>query len=325
MAMATQMVGKLANDIVTSLKVKTKQNMMEAPTANVEAYEYYLQGMYKWKHSDNMEDNEIARGLLQKAIELDDNLIVAKVKIGWTYYVMGDFDKAMEIYTPALKQSEELGDKSGIGMSLNNIGIIYKVKGDLDKAMDYYERSLKILEDLGDRHLMAATIHNIGEIYLTQGEYDTALDYNTHSLRITEELGYKIGKGITLQSIGTVYYNKSENEKAVEYLEKSLAIHNEIGFKGTELSTTIYLYITYKHLGKEYDEKEIHTLIKEYWEDIGPITNYRLFELLEDKSYLETAYNKVQEKASAMEEELSAKFLSYPIPKAIVEEWEKVK
>ena len=35
--------------------------------------------------------------------------------------------------------------------------------------------------------------------------------------------------------------------------------------------------------------------------------------------------NQVQEKASAMEEELAAKFLSYPIPKAIVEEWEKVK
>ena len=33
--------------------------------------------------------------------------------------------------------------------------------------------------------------------------------------------------------------------------------------------------------------------------------------------------NQVQEKASAMED--GAKFLSYPIPKAIVEEWEKVK
>ena len=33
----------------------------------------------------------------------------------------------------------------------------------------------------------------------------------------------------------------------------------------------------------------------------------------------------VKEKTSAMEEELSKKYLSYPIPKAIVEEWEKVK
>ena len=68
----------------------------------------------------------------------------------------------------------------------------------------------------------------------------------------------------------------------------------------------------------------IHTLIKEA-ENIEFELNLRLYELLDDKSYLETTYNQIQEKASAMEEELSKKFLSYPIPKAIVEEWEQVK
>ena len=53
--------------------------------------------------------------------------------------------------------------------------------------------------------------------------------------------------------------------------------------------------------------------------------NYRLYELLKDKSYLETAYNQVQELADNLEPDVAAKFLSYPIPKAIVEEWEKVK
>jgi hypothetical protein len=53
--------------------------------------------------------------------------------------------------------------------------------------------------------------------------------------------------------------------------------------------------------------------------------NYLLYQLLEDTSYLETAYNQVQEKASEMEEGFKTKFLSYPIPKAIVEEWEKAK
>ena len=52
---------------------------------------------------------------------------------------------------------------------------------------------------------------------------------------------------------------------------------------------------------------------------------YLTYQLLEDKSYLETAYNQVQEKASAMDIELSKKFLSYLIPKAIGEEWRKVK
>ena len=79
-----------------------------------------------------------------------------------------------------------------------------------------------------------------------------------------------------------------------------------------------------KHLGKEYDVNIIHTLLKGA-ENIEFELNLRLYELLEDKSYLETAYNQIQEKALAMEKELGQNFLSYPIPKAIVEEWEKIK
>ena len=37
------------------------------------------------------------------------------------------------------------------------------------------------------------------------------------------------------------------------------------------------------------------------------------------------AHNQIQEKANNLEPYIAAKFLSYPIPKAIVEEWEKVK
>ncbi|MBC8255968.1 MAG: hypothetical protein H8E85_01500, partial [Candidatus Marinimicrobia bacterium] len=76
-------------------------------------------------------------------------------------------------------------------------------------------------------------------------------------------------------------------------------------------------------LGKDYDEKEIHTLIKAA-ENIEFDLNFKLYQLLEEKLYLETAYNQVQEKASAMENDVAAKFLSYPIPKAIVEEWNKI-
>ena len=41
-------------------------------------------------------------------------------------------------------------------------------------------------------------------------------------------------------------------------------------------------------------------------------------------SYFESAYNQVQEKADNLETDLAVKFLSYPIPKAIVEEYNKV-
>ena len=52
-------------------------------------------------------------------------------------------------------------------------------------------------------------------------------------------------------------------------------------------------------------------------------SNCNYYQLFEETSYLETAYNQVQEKADNLEPDVAAKFLSYPIPKAIVEEWEK--
>ena len=170
---------------------------------------------------------------------------------------------------------------------------------------------------------MGQNLNNIGFVHSDKGDYEKALDYYGRSLGIQEKIGDKRGMGYSLNSIGIVHSNKGDYDKALDYLEKSLAIQKEIGIKAIELETTTYLYLAYKQLGKQYDVKEIHSLIKDA-ENIEFDLNLRLYELLEDKSYLETAYNQVKETADAMEDKFAKKFLSYPIPKAIVEEWEKV-
>jgi len=435
--------GSLSEGLLKALDTTSKVER-KVETTNAEAYEFYLKAKHKYEKRENTDDTEIARGLLKKAIELDDNLIRAKTLRGWTYSEMGDYDKAMEIYTPALKQAEELGDKHGMGNSLNSIGAVHRNKGDLDKALDYYGRSLTIQEELGDKlgmgnslnsigivhsdkgdydkaldyygrslatqeeigdkRGMGYSLHNIGNVHSDKGDldtaldyygrslatqeeigdkrgmgyslhsigivhsdkgdydkaldyygrslaiqeelgdkfgmgvslnsigavhyykgdYDKALDYHNRSLAIVEGLGDKVGRGYTLNNIGAVHYYKGSYEKALEYLNKSLSIQKEIGIKAIELETTTSLYLTYKHLGKDYDVKEIHNLIKEA-ENIEFGLNLKLYQLLEDTSYLKSAYNQVQEKADNLESDVAAKFLSYPIPKAIVEEWEKVK
>jgi tetratricopeptide (TPR) repeat protein len=161
-------------------------------------------------------------------------------------------------------------------------------------------------------------------VHHDKGDLDKALEYYDRSLAIREELGDKYGMGYSLNNIGNVYYDKGDYKKAEEHLEKSLAMQKEIGLGADDLIwSTTYLYLTYKHLSKDYDVKEIHALIKEA-ENIEFELNLRLYELLEDTSYLDTAYNQVQEKADKLEPDVAAKFLSYPIPAAIVEEWEKL-
>ena len=132
-----------------------------------------------------------------------------------------------------------------------------------------------------------------------------------------------MGIVFSTHNLGNTYYYLENYSQAREYLEKSLGIQKEMETKLISLLTTTFLFLTYKELGIQYDEKEIHSIIKETT-NINFTTNYAIYRLLDDTSYLESAYNQIQESIDTMEEKYKAKFLSYPIPKAIVEEWEKV-
>ena len=239
------------------------------------------------------------------------------------YSSKGDYEKAINFYKRTLIIREELGDKYGKGNTLANIGAVYSSKGDYEKAIGYYERALAIDDGVGGKRLKGYILNNIGIVSVDKGDYNKALDYYKRSLAIRKEIGDKRGMVYILHSIGIVYVYKNDNEKAQEYLEKSLITQKEIELKIMELDTTTNLYLSYKHIGEKYDAMKIYSLIKET-DNIDFELNLRLYEILEDKSYLKTTYNQVQEKASAMDDKLSKKFLSYPIPKAIVEEWEKV-
>ena len=58
---------------------------------------------------------------------------------------------------------------------------------------------------------------------------------------------------------------------------------------------------------------------------MGYDTNLELYHLLGDTTFLETAYNQIQEKVDNLEPDVKLKFLSYPIPKVIKEQWVKLK
>ena len=53
-------------------------------------------------------------------------------------------------------------------------------------------------------------------------------------------------------------------------------------------------------------------------------TRFILYDLLEDNSFLERSYNTIRGKSKWLDDEKMEKFLNYPIPKQIIEAWEKV-
>ncbi len=216
--------GNLSDGLLKALDTTSKVEK-RIETTNTEAYEFYLKAIHKYAKRENTDDTEIVRGLLNKAIELDNNLIIVKLFLGVTYSQIGDYDKAMEIFTSALKQTDELGDKRGMGYSLSNIGNVYKNKGDYDKALDYYGRSLEIKEELGNKRGVGALLNNIGAVYHDKGDDDKALGYYTRSLKIKEELGDKGEIGASLNNIGIIYFVKGDYDKAIELFEQTIELN----------------------------------------------------------------------------------------------------
>ena len=89
------------------------------------------------------------------------------------------------------------------------------------------------------------------------------------------------------------------------------------------METSTYILLSYKHLEIDHDLNEIKILIKNA-ENIEFEINLRLYELIEDTSFLETAYNQVQKKTDALEGKLKENFISHPIPSQIIEEYNKI-
>ncbi|MBL51362.1 MAG: hypothetical protein CMG57_05335 [Candidatus Marinimicrobia bacterium] len=471
----------LSDNILETLEIKILQDPeKQIADSNPKAYAYYLEAKHRYDKREDTDDIEIARGLLNKAIEFDNSLLKAEILLGATYYNVGDYDKAMGIYNRALDQAEDLEDNNAIGdalvgiglihhyrgehdqafdyykrvliiveelgdiarigrtlinignlyqergdddealdfyqraliideelgnkndVTLNNIAIIYAKRGDIDQALDYFNRSLAISEELndnkgiatsytniglvhnvkgeydqaidylnrgitigeelGDKYFIGNNLNNIGHIHIAKGEYGQAIEYQKRALQINEELGNKEGMANSLGGIANNYSKKGEYDQALDYLNRGLTICKEQGYKrkivlflnmigdvyllkseydqaadyytssldikeelGDEYKLDIIanFYRVNKRLGKEYDLQKIHKLIAEA-DKIDYGLNFSLYELLEDKSYLETAYTQLMKQVDGMEDSYKQVFLDYPIPRQIVEALQKV-
>ncbi|MEM6253880.1 MAG: CHAT domain-containing protein, partial [Cyanobacteria bacterium P01_D01_bin.156] len=149
--------------------------------------------------------------------------------IGSIYNSQGDYPQALDYYQQSLAIRQDIGDRRGEGIMLNNIGGIYDSQGDYAQALDYYQQSLAIRQDIGDRRGEGESLNNIGFIYNSQGDYPQALDYFQQSLAIRQDIGDRRGEGESLNNIGSIYKSQGDYAQALDYYQQSLAISQDIG------------------------------------------------------------------------------------------------
>ena len=125
-------------------------NNSPAHVSKLEAYEFYLKAKHKYEKPTNKDDIEIAKGFLNKAIEIDDDLD-AKNLMGKMLENNGDIEKAMIYFSAALEKSKQLKYRKGEADSYLNISGYYYRKEELETSKLNIDKAVEIYEEQNDK------------------------------------------------------------------------------------------------------------------------------------------------------------------------------
>ena len=255
------------------------------------------------------------------------------IDVAWSYLYLGDViyfkdnnvEETKRLYNLALKIFNIHDHTFGISTIYYNLAYFaWKEDFNLETANDYYNKTIKLDKKIrlkeGDIFAQKAKLNFVmGDFDEAKNNIDISIGYHKSN---NNNNGYKNA----LMTSGKILFYNQQYENSIKDLTESLEIFQQY-YNNPDtipLGLMAYLNLSKKKYGKRYNNDQITELIKET-EYINYEYNYLFYMLLEEPSYLNTAYNQIKEKADNLEPDLKAKFLSYPIPKAIVEEWEKVK
>ena len=272
---------------------------------------------------------------LLKSEELGDEFAIATSKRGLSMIcsARGEKEKQHEYLEYAQNIFKKIDSKNLLAVCLHDFGLLYRHNIEYDKSINYFKQCIDIRNQIGKT--IDVSVMAMGYSYYLMGKLDNALNCFKEALESFNNNKKNMRIASTCTHLSEFYFNRTDYNNALKYSSRAEEIEKKLDANPQAyLWAFVYYCISQKYLGIEYNKTKLKKLIEVTktksqennisWYDNDYIILYRLYQLLENITYLKLSYNQVQEKADNLEPDVAAKFLSYPIPKAIVEEWERI-
>ena len=153
------------------------------PTENLDAYDYYLRGLQKFRPR-TMDANREALQLFYKAIELDPGLACAYGMAAWCYtqrkarrWMIEHVQESAEA-TRLARKAVHLGGDDAVALSMGGYALAF-VAHEFDDAMAFVDRGLAVNPNLAQAWNLSAMLR------VWRGEPDLALDHAAHAMRLS--------------------------------------------------------------------------------------------------------------------------------------------
>ncbi|MGD0340968.1 MAG: tetratricopeptide repeat protein [Bacteroidales bacterium] len=210
---------KMANDAVKILKKAEKAGNSRGiayANLNVAAGNFlqsksdialkHLTESFQW-FENNKKEKGYVRALLLK---------------GNIYESFGDYEKTLNFWLEAYKNSIEINDVESEGEACSQLGLIYSRLCNFQKALEYFNKGLKIREELGDENAAASSLNRIGMVLRQTKKYEESLEYYFRSLEIRNKNKQVSAIPWTLLGIANTYEDMKRYPKSLDYYEKGM-------------------------------------------------------------------------------------------------------
>jgi len=218
---------KVAKAIANSLEVTLSPGVLDqfklGETKNMQAYEYYLKGMFlmnsRYLNTLAEEDFRQAVKMLEKALELDPTYVKCYTGLVWTYtsHLMytgskGDLNEVLKLS----KKLEEIAPDSIRGHVV--LGIYYALKNDFDRSFARIKSAWKI--SANDAELS----YVIAFFYYRAGLYRKAIKFSDRSIDLDPLMSHSYMTPI----LSSTYLK--EYSRAEAYIKKAAELRKDHPF-----------------------------------------------------------------------------------------------
>lgn len=161
---------KLAQEI-SMLSIESIEEKPEKIEDTYNELDWFQKGL-EYQKSKNFKKAEYA---FQQAIRLKPDFYEAYINLGNVYFILGNYNEAIDSYNYALKNNHN-------NTLYNKIGTAYFILGDYDKAIDAYKKAVNTGQTSPETHF------NLGLLYFLAGNNEEAFNEYVKLTKVNVEL-----------------------------------------------------------------------------------------------------------------------------------------
>ena len=204
-------------EIVETLRKLLQRDAQNEPTAE-KARALDVGGFLLWSLNRLPE----ARAYLEESIQIaeklkDESLLVWPLMyLGWTFWGLGDYERAGESLKRSLEISRSLGEngKGAVAVALAYLGDIPYAQGDLAEARRLYEEALVLLRELQNPSMLTPSLRRLAYVEVREGNFVQAFQLFRECFELNHQLGHEHGMVACLAGFASIHLARGNLERA---------------------------------------------------------------------------------------------------------------